>query len=202
MDISARGCRSAIGDKQLRWVLGNVATGVMVVTALAGDTQVGMTANSFTSVSLDPPLVLICVGRGSPTGRRIIDSGAFAVNVLSGAQQELARHFAASAPNRFAGVECRPGLTGSPLLAEAMAYLDCRIIETLERGDHGVVIGAVVDMGAIKASDPLIFFRGSYWSGRALAAGRGASLLNDEHSRDGQREPFCEDVQGNAAGGR
>jgi flavin reductase (DIM6/NTAB) family NADH-FMN oxidoreductase RutF len=152
---------------KLRRVLGHFATGVTVVTALDDDDAVGMTVNSFTSVSLDPPLVLFCVGRDSATGRRIVGSGAFAVNMLGRDQRELAGRFAAGRPDRFVGIEWTPGTTWSPILAGAMAFVDCRIAETLERGDHTVVIGAVADAGVAGAADPLLFFRGAYpdWPG-------------------------------------
>jgi 3-hydroxy-9,10-secoandrosta-1,3,5(10)-triene-9,17-dione monooxygenase reductase component len=148
----------------LRTVLGSFATGVAVVTAATPDGPVGMTANSFTSVSLEPPVVLFCAAHSSRTYPHIQRAGAFAVNILSRAQEQVSTTFAKKDEDRFAAVDTETDVTGAPILTETMAYLDCGIIDRIERGDHVIVLGEVVAAGVRQDDDcePLLFFRGSY----------------------------------------
>lgn len=145
-----------------RQVCGHFATGVTVITAVDGGEPVGMAANSFTSVSLDPPLVLFCAGKNSSTWPRIQAAGSYAVNILGGDQEELSRRFAAKEGDRFEGVGWRPGVTGSPLLQGALAYLDCTIEAEHDAGDHLLVVGRVVELAIEREEAPLVFFRGGY----------------------------------------
>lgn len=147
----------------LRTVLGNFATGVTVVTATTPDGPVGMTANSFTSVSLEPPLVLFCAARSSRTYPQIQRASAFAVNILACGQEHVSSVFARRDVNRFARVETHTDATGAPILTEAMAYLDCWISDRIERGDHVIVLGEVESVGMRQDDrEPLVFFRGGY----------------------------------------
>jgi 3-hydroxy-9,10-secoandrosta-1,3,5(10)-triene-9,17-dione monooxygenase reductase component len=152
----------ALPAPTLRRILGQFVTGVTVVTARDPAGPVGITANSFTSVSLDPPLVLFCVGWNSSSGRRIQRAGAFSVNILGREQERVSRQFAATAGNRFASVATTPGATGAPILDDALAYLECRIAEVLEGGDHAIVVGRVIEADTLRDGEPLAFFRGSY----------------------------------------
>lgn len=153
---------STIDQAQFRTVLGHFATGVTVITAMYGGAPVGMAANSFTSVSLDPPLVLFCAGKSSTTWPQIEQAGAFAVNILAADQEHVSRLFAAKGADRFDGVGYGHGTTGSPLIDGALAFLDCRITAQHDAGDHLIVVGEVVEMGLGGDAAPLLFFRGGY----------------------------------------
>jgi 3-hydroxy-9,10-secoandrosta-1,3,5(10)-triene-9,17-dione monooxygenase reductase component len=150
-------------SRRFREIAGHFASGVTIVTACDPDGEVfGLTASSFTSVSLDPLLVLVCVDRDSGTLPRLLESGAFAVNILSQAGGELARRFAGrDRDGRFAGLEWRPASTGSPVLRDALAWLDCRLWSSVDAGDHQVLFGEVVS-GDAGGGRPLIWFRGGF----------------------------------------
>lgn len=151
-----------IDPARYRQVLGHFATGVTVVTALHQDTPVGMCVNSFTSVSLDPPLVGLCVGRHSSTGAHIRTAGRFCVNVLAEAQEHLSRRFATREEDRFAGLGWRPAPSGAPVLNGVLAWVDCTLEGEHEGGDHVVVIGRVQELDVASQGRPLIFYRGGY----------------------------------------
>lgn len=151
-----------IGERPLRHVLGRFVTGVSVVTCLAAGEPAGMTVNSFTSVSLDPALVLFCAGRASRTGRSVLDAGAFAVNILGKHQRHLADRFASAPGDRFAALGTRPGTSGSPILDDCLAFIDCRLADAAWHGDHVVVIGEVLHAEIRSDAAPLTFFRGRY----------------------------------------
>ena len=159
---------ATIDQATMRMVLGHFATGVTVITAMADGEPVGIAANSFTSVSLDPPLVLFCAGKASSTWPLMQKSAAFAVNVLGEHQEDISRLFASKNADRFAGVGYHAAATGSPVLTGALAYLDCRIHAEHDAGDHVIVVGRVVELGVMDESSPLLFFRGGY---HKLAAG-------------------------------
>lgn len=147
----------------LRRVFGQLVTGVTVVTSLAGEQPIGMTVNSFTPVSLDPPLVAFCAQSTSGTGRELLKYGAFAVNILGADQQEVAEHFSRRVQDRFAGLRVRPGATGSPIIQDALAFFDCRVVEKFERGDHVVILGEIAEAGVLReGAHPLSFLRGAY----------------------------------------
>jgi flavin reductase (DIM6/NTAB) family NADH-FMN oxidoreductase RutF len=143
----------------LRAVLGRYATGVVVVTA-AG--PVGLTVNSFTSVSLDPPLVLFCLREESRL--RGAFGSAFAVNVLREGQREVARRFAGR--DGFDGLPHRTGRSGAPLLAGTLATIECTTERTVAGGDHDIVVGRVLATAVHEAgaADPLLYYEGAYRS--------------------------------------
>ena len=145
-----------------RTVLGHFATGVVIVTAVDGDEPVGMAANSFTSVSLEPPLVLFCAAKSSSTWPRIQASGKWAANFLDEAGEEVCRLFAQKGADRFARVAYAPGRTGSPILEDALAFVDCETIVEHDAGDHVIVVGRVVELGYQREGKPLLFYRGGY----------------------------------------
>jgi flavin reductase (DIM6/NTAB) family NADH-FMN oxidoreductase RutF len=147
----------------LRQGMGRFATGVTLVTARgAGGQPAGTTANAVTSVSLDPPLILVSMAHTSTTWPSIRDSGHFAVNILGEHQEDTCRRFGAKTGDRFEGVGWNHGKTGSPILHEAIAYLDCVIDSEHEAGDHMIVVGRVVDLGLPAEGGPLLFWRGGY----------------------------------------
>lgn len=149
---------------RFREVLGHFATGVAVVTAVNENGPLGFTAQSFTSVSLDPALVGVCPSRLSLTWPKIEAAGAFCVNMLTSGQEVLARAFAARPTDRFAGVGWAPSpVTGSPVLTGALAWVDCRVHAVHEAGDHLIAVGRVVGLGIGEAEGaPLLFYRGGY----------------------------------------
>jgi flavin reductase (DIM6/NTAB) family NADH-FMN oxidoreductase RutF len=149
------------GD-QFRQVLGQFVTGVTIITATDGDEPVGVAANSFTSVSLDPPLVLFCVGRTSTTWPRIERARRFAVNILGEHQEDLSKLFATRGADRFGAVEWHTGVGGSPVLHEVIAYLDCEFWAEYDGGDHIIVVGRVLDLGVTHEAGPLVFYQGHY----------------------------------------
>ncbi len=138
------------------------ATGVAIATVLdSGGTPYGMTINSFTSVSLDPPLVLICIDRKARILEHFLTSDFFAINILRENQQALSERFARTEEDRFGTVEWYAGETGTPLIPGALAALECAVFERRPAGDHTILIGEVAH--AVRHEGlPLIYFSSSY----------------------------------------
>jgi 3-hydroxy-9,10-secoandrosta-1,3,5(10)-triene-9,17-dione monooxygenase reductase component len=149
-------------DRRFRDVFGHFATGVTIVTAMDGDEPVGMAANSFTSLSLEPPLVLFCVAHSSSTWPRIEGAGVFAVNILGEGHEELCRLFAQKGADRFSATPWRKGVSGSPVLEEAIAYIDCRFEAEHPGGDHKIIVGRVLDVDVREDARPLLVYKGRY----------------------------------------
>ncbi|HEY5332042.1 MAG TPA: flavin reductase family protein [Solirubrobacterales bacterium] len=145
-----------------RNVMGHLPTGVSIVTGHGEDGPAGLAVGSFMSVSLEPPLIAVSPALGSTSWPAIQATGRFCVNVLSEAQAELARRFAISGGDKFAELEWRPGPSGSPILAGAVAWIDCTIESEQTAGDHWLVLGAVVELDHGTPGDPLIFHRGAF----------------------------------------
>jgi 3-hydroxy-9,10-secoandrosta-1,3,5(10)-triene-9,17-dione monooxygenase reductase component len=152
--------------RHFRDVLGRFCTGVTVVTSIWEGTPVGMTCQSFTSVSLSPPLVLFCASKASAAWPRMQRAGFFCVNLLADGQHETAARMATRGADRFAGVRWSPSTTGAPLLDGILGYVDCTVEAVHEAGDHHVVIGSVQDLGFGDAEEPLLFFRSKYTTTR------------------------------------
>lgn len=150
-------------SRRFRDVAGHFVSGVTIVTCRDSSGELfGLTASSFTSVSLDPLLVLVCVDRESVTLPRLLESGAFAVNILPAGMGELARRFAGrDREGRFAGLPWAPAATGSPVLEGALAWLDCRLWSSVEAGDHLILLGKVEAVDA-RDGEPLVWFRGGF----------------------------------------
>jgi 3-hydroxy-9,10-secoandrosta-1,3,5(10)-triene-9,17-dione monooxygenase reductase component len=154
-----------------RHVLGHYPTGVAVITAQTPDGPVGMSMNSFTSLSLRPPLVLFCPAESSRTWPLLRQAGAIAINVLSAGQESVSRAFAARLPDRFAGLAWTLGSNGAPLLDDALGWLECTVQAEYPAGDHLVVIAGIDLMGVHEQIiDPLVFFKGAYYAGIGEAA--------------------------------
>jgi 3-hydroxy-9,10-secoandrosta-1,3,5(10)-triene-9,17-dione monooxygenase reductase component len=146
-----------------RQVLGHFCTGVTVITAASTPEPAGMAVSSFSSVSLDPPLVGFYAGRSSLSWPRIEAAGSFCVNILADDQEELSRRFSSKEEdNRFAGIGWRSTATGSPHLDGTLAWIDCAIESVTDAGDHVCVLGRVLDLGVGHDAGPLLFFRGGY----------------------------------------
>jgi flavin reductase (DIM6/NTAB) family NADH-FMN oxidoreductase RutF len=153
----------AAGDPaEFRRVLGHFATGVTVVTSRDEAGPVGLAVNSFTSVSLDPPLVAICVNRASTTWPRIRATGRFTVNVLAADQEGVSRRFASTGGERFEGIGWRPSPAGSPLLEGSLAWIDATVEAEHDAGDHILVVGRVAALDVVREGAPLVFYRGGY----------------------------------------
>lgn len=149
---------------EFRRVMGHFATGVTVVTTRTpAGRPCGLTASAVCSVSLDPTLLLVCVERGADTHDCIREFGAFAVNVLpEDGGESLSRRFSMQgAENKFEGIAYREERTGAPVLHEALAWLDCRVTESLPGGDHTIFLGEVVAADA-REGVPLVYYRGGY----------------------------------------
>jgi 3-hydroxy-9,10-secoandrosta-1,3,5(10)-triene-9,17-dione monooxygenase reductase component len=148
--------------RKFRDVLGQYASGVTIVTSLQGETPVGMTCQSFTSVSLDPPLVAFLPMKTSRAFAAIRLSRRFCVNFLAADQTDLSNSFASLAEDKFDGVAWKPTNTGMPLLEGTVGWVDCVVHGVHEAGDHYLVIGKVEDLGQGDATKPLLFHQGRY----------------------------------------
>jgi flavin reductase (DIM6/NTAB) family NADH-FMN oxidoreductase RutF len=157
-----------VDPRLMRDVLGHFASGVTVVTADGVEGPLGFTCQSFSSLSLDPPLVAIAPARTSATWPRLRDLGRFCVNVLAEDQSDLSAAFARSGVDKFAGVPWRPSPYGSPVLDGVVAWIDCTLWAEYDGGDHTIVAARVLDLGADPTRRPLLFHRGTY--GRAEPA--------------------------------
>ena len=147
---------------RLREALGNFVTGVTIVTTRNGDELHGLTANSFTSVSLDPPLVLFSLSRTADCFDAFEQTDAFAINVLRADQECLSSRFATKDIDKWSGVEWRSGHGECPLLDGAIATFECRVTARHEGGDHVIYVGEVIRFDHCLEWDPLAFFRGRY----------------------------------------
>jgi 3-hydroxy-9,10-secoandrosta-1,3,5(10)-triene-9,17-dione monooxygenase reductase component len=145
-----------------RTVLGHFATGVAIVTAMHGEEPVGMACNSFTSVSLDPQLVLFCAAKSSTTWPNIQAAGKWAANILDEDGEETCRRFAQRGIDRFAHLAYSIGRTGSPILDHSLAFVDCETVAEHDAGDHVIVVGRVLELGYAGEGKPLLFYRGGY----------------------------------------
>ncbi len=146
----------------VREVLGPFATGSVVITGGWEGAPAGLTCQSFVSLSLDPALVAFCPSKRSRSWERIERSGAFCANVLTEEQETVSRVFATSGADKFRGVGWRAAETGSPILTDVLAWVDCRVEMRHDAGDHHIVVGRVVDLAASPRGRPLLAYRGGY----------------------------------------
>jgi flavin reductase (DIM6/NTAB) family NADH-FMN oxidoreductase RutF/pimeloyl-ACP methyl ester carboxylesterase len=149
--------------RTFRDALGCFATGVTIVTAVAPDgTPVGLTANSFTSVSLDPPLLLVCIANNAGSAEVLRNAAQFGVNVLQIGQQPTSNRFAGKGEDRFAATPWEPGVSGVPVLTGSLASFECQHFSLNEGGDHFILVGQVLKATYEPRRDPLLYFRGKY----------------------------------------
>ncbi len=146
---------------RFREVLGHFATGVTVVTGIDDEGPVGFTCQAFSSLSLDPPLVVLAPSRTSESFPRIASVGAFCVNILTDQQEAIARVFATKGSHKFDGVGWRAGSNGAPVLSDVLAWVECHLDTVHEGGDHLVAIGSPTAMG-VNSGVPLLFYRGGF----------------------------------------
>ncbi len=148
-------------EQTFKQAMAHFATGVTIVATMGEEWPVGITANAFCSVSLDPPLVLVCIANSLHTHRQIEETGAFAVSILSLDQMEWADRFAGRYPemsNRFEGIPYRTAVTGSPVLPDSLSWVDCVLRHRYDGGDHTIFVGEVVAGEAGGAGDPLLYY--------------------------------------------
>lgn len=152
----------AIDPQELRRVMGHFVTGVTIVTTMdKAGTPYGLTANAFTSLSLNPPLVLVCIDKAVQCYSCFEESKVFAVNVLGEDQEELSRRFATRGIEKFSGIKWHKGESGAALLEGAISHVECQVVHSYDGGDHTIYVGEIVR--ATGAGDrPLIFFKGQY----------------------------------------
>lgn len=153
---------SAIDQAHYRQVLGHFPTGVTVVAGVADGTPVGLAVGSFFSLSLEPPLVGFCVGKSSNSWKAMEPSGSFCVNILGSDQEDVCRVFATSGDDKFATIGWTKTESGSPLINDVLAWIDCDLETVHDGGDHHIVVGRVRGMDVGHEGDPLVFFRGGY----------------------------------------
>jgi 3-hydroxy-9,10-secoandrosta-1,3,5(10)-triene-9,17-dione monooxygenase reductase component len=152
-----------IASQEYRKVMAAFCTGLTIVTGMAPDGPRGMTCQSFSALSLDPPLVLVCPGVGSSTWPAIAATGNFAVNVLSADQRDLCLQFAKKGGDKFTSVAWQPGPhTRAPLLDGVLATIECRVDISHNAGDHYIVVGRVLGLTQDETGSPLLFFRSGF----------------------------------------
>jgi 4-nitrophenol 2-monooxygenase / 4-nitrocatechol 4-monooxygenase, reductase component len=151
----------SLTPEEFREVISHFASGVTVVTALHDGRPFGTTASAVTSLSLEPPMLLICMNKQSETGRAVAAAGHFAVNILGADQVELAQRFARKGGDKFADVPVSDGKWGEPIFDEALATLECRVAEQTAVATHYVFMAEVLS-GAARAGTPLAYFRGQF----------------------------------------
>ena len=150
-----------------RCVLGHFCTGLVIVTSSVGDKPVGMTAQSFTSLSLEPPMILFCPAKTSTTWPLIHRSGRFCVNILGEHQEHVSRQFAQSGTDKFSSVRWYWSDNGNPRLDDCISHIECTLEAVHEAGDHRIAVGRVGSLSLGSPTHPLIFFKGAYRQLRA-----------------------------------
>ena len=166
MHDGERGTRMALDVNQFRAVMGCLAAGVTVVTTVdrQGEPR-GLTATAACSVSLSPPLVLVCIDQVAECFEAFREARAFAVNLLREDQESLSRQFATKDARKFEGIAHRPGVTGVPILSGALAHLECLLTAQYPAGDHTIFVGEAVESAMVPSDEdgsPLVHFRGGY----------------------------------------
>ena len=162
MTASPDGAPRIVDPALMREVLGHFASGVTVVTAVTADGPIGFTCQSFSSLSLDPPLVAFAPARTSRTWPRLRAIGRFCVNVLAEGQDAVSQNFARSGGDKFTGVRWTPSAHGAPVLEDVVAWIDGELWAEYDGGDHTIVVARVLDLGAHPDRRPLLYHRGAY----------------------------------------
>jgi flavin reductase (DIM6/NTAB) family NADH-FMN oxidoreductase RutF len=172
---------SPFDSAHFRRVLGHFPTGVVAISAIDQDEPVGLTVGSFTSVSLEPPLVGFFPSKSSTSWPRIERAGSFVVNVLAEHQEEVSMAFAASGGDKFGRFVWQRGANGAPVLDGVAAWIECDLVDVVAAGDHLFVLGRVLDLAVAADRRPLIFFQGGYarLSGRTREENGVWHRLND-----------------------
>jgi flavin reductase (DIM6/NTAB) family NADH-FMN oxidoreductase RutF len=152
----------SVSKQEFRTALGHFASAVTVVTTRCADDRLaGITVTAFSSLSLEPPLTLICIDKRAFLHGHLQQGGCFAVNVLAQSQEALSRRFAHTDPDQFGGVGYTRGIDGTPLLDDVLAVIECRIVALHDGGDHTIVVGQV-EATRVTDGKPLMYYRGGY----------------------------------------
>lgn len=152
-------------EKEFKECLSHYSTGITIVSTCDANSQnYAITVNSFTSVSLKPPLVLFCIDKSSSSVNAFLESDGFAVTILDYSQHNIAKQFASSSQNKWDGINYVKGATGSPIILPNLSFMECEKFTDYEAGDHYIVIGKVIHLDVAKSEkkNPLIYFRGAY----------------------------------------
>lgn len=150
-----------IDEARFRQVLGYFASGVTVVTTAHAGRNYGLTVSSFSSLSLRPPLVLVCIDKRVSSYEPLTEAAGFTINILEKGQEHISRKFAAPDDDKFAGIAWHPGILGHPVIEDALAVIECRTHVQLPGGDHTIFVGEVVE-ATLGAGSPLLYFRRGY----------------------------------------
>ena len=151
-----------VSNNEFRAALSRFVSGVTVVTALGKDNlPAGITVSAFSSLSLDPPLILACIDKRASLHDHLTEGSYFAVNILAEDQQDISRLFASKDEDRFNGTRYRWGVSGAPLLDGSVAYIECRVVHAYPGGDHTIIVGEV-ESTSIADHKPLVYYRGDY----------------------------------------
>lgn len=151
-----------VNADQFRSALGHFASGVTVVTMANGDRLAGLTVSAFTSVSLNPPYVLVCIDKQSSTLDLLRAAKAFAVNLLSDNQVDLSNRFASKSEDKFSGVPYRLGQLAVPILDNTLGFVECRLVQEIDAGDHIIFMGQVEQADVNIDKQPLLYYHGKY----------------------------------------
>jgi flavin reductase (DIM6/NTAB) family NADH-FMN oxidoreductase RutF len=152
----------SVSQSAFRAVLGRFASGVTVVTARdRRGRDIGMTVSAFASLSLDPPLVLMCIDHSASVYNSLCKAPHFIANILSEGQEAIARRFAETSGNRFDGIGYERGQNGAAVLLEVLGYIECKVVDRYEAGDHDIIVGSV-EVAQASEGKPLLYYRGGY----------------------------------------
>lgn len=151
-----------LSPQRWREIMGNFCSGVTIITSTTVEGPVGFTSQSFTSLSMEPPLIAFNVMNSSTSWPKIRQGSSFCVNILAAGSEALSTQFAKSGTDKFAGVNYRLSELGNPILEDTLVWIDCTLYAEYDGGDHTIIIGQVDNMQAQKETDPLVFFRGKY----------------------------------------
>jgi 4-nitrophenol 2-monooxygenase / 4-nitrocatechol 4-monooxygenase, reductase component len=172
-----------VDRERFRSVIGHFASGVTIITARHEGIDYGLTASAVSSLSLDPPMLLVCVNKTSNTQKAITQSQVFAVNILREHQSEVARQFATSHPDKFRGMSVSYGELGVPLLDDALAIIECRVTEEVVGGTHSIFLAEVQSAQAVEGM-PLTYFRGRMGRFEFINSGKATSLWRSMQWQD------------------
>jgi 3-hydroxy-9,10-secoandrosta-1,3,5(10)-triene-9,17-dione monooxygenase reductase component len=153
-----------VNADQFRSALGHFASGVTVVTMSDGKRQVGLTVSAFSSVSLNPPYILVCIDKNSSTLDVLKSAQTFAVNLLCDNQIDLSNRFASKTDDKFSGVDHHAGQLGAPILENTLGFVECKVVQEIDAGDHFIYLGEVVDANVNIDKQPLLYYHGKYRS--------------------------------------
>lgn len=152
----------AISKEEFRSALGSFVSGVTVVTTRDGERRPqGLTVSAFSSLSMDPPLILVCINKNTASHNAFTESGAFVINILADDQEQISKQFASRVPNKFQDVVYHKGVNEVPVLEGTVASIECLLVQAYEGGDHTIFVGEV-QSSVVRDGEPLSYFRGSY----------------------------------------